>query len=67
MHFTTWILQDIKPHVVSHGILNKLSSLLHLYSIFNNKAKKYKEIVTLKCFSSNISVKAIGTETLTFP
>ncbi len=34
MHFTKSLLQDIKPHVVNHGILTKLSSLIHLYSIF---------------------------------
>ncbi len=34
MHFTKWLLQGIKPHVVNHGILTKLTSLIHLYSSF---------------------------------
>ncbi len=41
MHFAKCLLQDIKLHVVNHGILPKLSSLIHLYSSFllfpNNK------------------------------
>ncbi len=42
MHVSKWLLQGIKPHAVNHGILTKLSSLIHLYSSFlqfpNNKA-----------------------------
>ncbi len=41
MYFTKSLLQGIKPHVVNHGILTKLSSLIQLYSSFlqfpNNK------------------------------
>ncbi len=36
MDFTKWLLQGIKLHAVSHGILTKLSSLIHLYSSFYN-------------------------------
>ncbi len=63
MHFTKWLLQGIKPHVVSHGILTKLSSLSPLYSIFfflqfpNNKAghtSAFNKKLHMKCNLHNI-------------
>ncbi len=54
MRFTKWLLQGIKPHVVNHGILTKLSSLIHLYSSFFYNSLTIKQRST----KSKVQLKA---------
>ncbi len=50
MRFTKWLLQGIKPHVVNHGILTKLSSLIHLYY-------RFLQFLTIKQLSAKSKVQ----------
>ncbi len=54
MRFTKCILQDIRPHVVNHGILTKWSSLIHLYSIF------------FFFFYNSLTIKQLSTKSFTW-
>ncbi len=53
MHFTIWLLQDIKPHG-NHGILIKLSSLIRLYNSFFYNSLTIKQVIPVSSTKSFI-------------